>query len=226
MHSRADAEQLMHRIVSVGRHAGKQVRALLTDMDAPLGYTVGNSLEVREAIECLRGAGPQDLMQVVYALGAEMLVLGEVALDLAAAEVELRRLLDCGAALARLVRNIERQGGDPRVVDDPGRLPQAPVVKTILAPHAGFVADLEPLVIGRATVELGGGRRQPVDSIDPRVGVRLLHHLGAAVSEGEPWAEVHAADPEAAERAAASIAGALTLAERAPAPRTMILARA
>lgn len=222
MKTPADAEQLMASLVQVGRQAGKQVRALMTDMDTPLGYAIGNALEVRETIEALRGQGPADLMEVVFALGAEMLMLADQVADLAAGETRLQELLDSGAALSRFTRNIQLQGGDPRVVDQPDLLPSAPIRTAITAPTAGFIADIDPLTIGKAVVDLGGGRRQASDQIDLRVGVLLHKKVGDEIAAGEPWAELHAADDASAAAVRPSIEAALGVTPDAPPPRTTI----
>ena len=192
MKEREAAKELMQCLVDVGKHAGKQVRALLTDMNTPLGRTAGNAVEVAESIAALRGSGPADLMEVVFALGAEMLVMGGAAVDLQAAHVQLEELIDSGAAIEKLRSNIVAQGGDPAVIDDPTLLPSASRVELVLAVEAGYIADIDAMAIGHAVVELGGGRRQPSDTVDPRVGIVLRKHLGDAVIAGEPWAEIHA----------------------------------
>jgi len=220
-----DAVALMESLVQVGRQAGKQVRALMTEMDRPLGRAIGNALEVRESLDALRGEGPGDLMEVVFALGAEMLEMAGKASDLQAGERTLRDALASGAALACFRRNVELQGGDPSVVDDPGALPTAPVRCPVLAPVDGFVVDIDPLVVGKAVVVLGGGRRQPTDEIDPRVGVLLCRQVGDTVSAGEPWAEIHASDEASAKVAAESVGAALRVAPDAPQPRACIQMR-
>jgi pyrimidine-nucleoside phosphorylase len=225
MKTREDAKILMESLVRVGGEAGKHVRALMTDMDTPLGFTIGNALEVRESIASLRGEGPADLMEIVMALGSEMLVLAGVATDTTTGERQLQKLLDGGGAMARLIHNIEIQGGDPRVVDDDSLLPVAPVVTILEATEGGFVTDIDPMAVGRATVDLGGGRRQPTDDIDLRVGVVLRKKLGDAISTGEPWAEIHAASVGDGDQVAAQLRGALGVAPTAPAPRSLVLER-
>lgn len=222
MKTHEDAVVLMESLVQVGRQAGKQVRALMTDMDTPLGCAIGNVLEVRETLDALRGRGPADLMELVYALGAEMLVLAGQVSDLAEGESRLREQLASGAALECFRGNVERQGGDPRVVADPELLPSAPVRCLVTAPADGFVVDIDPLAIGKAVVALGGGRRQPTDEIDPRVGVVLRKKVGDSVQSGEAWAELHAADESSAAVVTKSIEAALRVAADAPEPRTCI----
>ena len=225
MKNRTDAETLMESLVRVGNEAGKRVRALMTDMDTPLGCAVGNTLEVRETIAALRGEGPADLMEVVFALGGEMLVLAGVADDATAGERELQKTLARGAAMECFLRNVERQGGDPRIVDDNSLMPTAPVVSRLGSSVGGFVVDIDPMVVGRATVDLGGGRRQPTDRIDLQVGVVLLKKLGDPVAEDEPWVEIHSATAEDANRISRRLVAALTVAKTKKDPRPLILAR-
>ena len=162
------------------------------------------------------------MMELVYALGAEMLVLAGQVSDLAAGESRLREQLASGAALECFRGNVERQGGDPRVVADPELLPSAPVCCPVTAPADGFVVDIDPLAIGKAVVALGGGRRQPTDEIDPRVGVVLRKKVGDSVQSGEAWAELHATDENSAAVVTKSIEAALRIAADAPEPRTCI----
>jgi pyrimidine-nucleoside phosphorylase len=225
MKNRTDAETLMESLVRVGNEAGKRVRALMTDMDTPLGCAVGNTLEVRETIAALRGEGPADLMEVVFALGGEMLVLAGVADDSTAGERELQKILARGAAMECFLRNVERQGGDPRIVDDNSLMPTAPVVSRLGSRVGGFIVDIDPMVVGRATVDLGGGRRQPTDRIDLQVGVVLLKKLGDPVAEDEPWVEIHSATAEDANRISRRLVAALTVAKTKEDPRPLILAR-
>ncbi|MHC4899916.1 MAG: thymidine phosphorylase, partial [Planctomycetota bacterium] len=147
MKTRDDAEALMQSIVSTGKHAGKQVRALLTDMDRPLGCAIGNALEVREALATLRGEGPEDLLEITLALGSEMLLLAGVADDLAQAGTRLRTLLLSGKALECFQENLERQGGDPRMLADPDHLGTAPHQVPVLAEDDGYVTDVDPLAL-------------------------------------------------------------------------------
>lgn len=225
MRSDADARALMRSLVDTGRGAGKQVTALLTDMDTVLGCAAGNALEVGEAIDCLRGEGPSDLRAITLALGAEMLVLGGVERDLDAAQAKLGGLLDSGAALAQFVRNVERQGGDPRVVDDPSRLGRATIVLDVVADRDGTVIDLDPLAIGMVVRDLGGGRRHPDDIVDPSVGVVFDKKLGDRAQRGEVLARVHARAPDPAEQAAAQVRQAFKLGDRLEFVRPLVLER-
>jgi len=214
MQRRSDAERLLHGLVDTGASAGLAVTALLTDMDHPLGRALGNALEVAEVARCCRGDGPADLVELVLQLGSEMLLLAGVDRDAAAARSRLQALLRDGAVAASWRRNIERQGGDPRIVDEPARLGTAPQRLDVHAASAGFVADVDPLRLGHAVVDLGGGRRQPQDAVDPLVGIELLHVVGDAVARGEPLAVVHARTVDAARQAVQAVAAAMPIGER------------
>ena len=168
---------LAETMIGLGEARGCRTVALLTAMDRPLGRAAGNALEVEEAIEGLQGRGPDDLMAVTYALGAEMLLVAGAAENPADAHRKLRHVIDTGAALDRFRAIVEAQGGNPAVVDDPGALPQAPVERVWEAPAAGIVSRVEPRRIGRAITALGGGRMEVADAVDPASDV--VPHLAA-----------------------------------------------
>lgn len=225
MKTRDQAAELTESLVRTGGEAGKRVTALVTDMDTPLGRAVGNALEVREIVECLRGEGPRDLLEITFALGAEMLVLAGVDPESGAARRRLEKLLRDGSAERVLRRNVELQGGDPSFLDDPDRLGRAPVTLDLRAPHSGWVADVDPLALGSCAMELGAGRRQPDDPIDPLVGVVLEAQLGDQVEAGQTLAVVHAADEEAAWRAIDRLGGAIVVGDRPVSRGPLVLAR-
>jgi pyrimidine-nucleoside phosphorylase len=181
-------------MIEIGRTRGCPTVALLTAMDRPLGRACGNALEVEEAIEGLRGSGPSDLMEVTYALGVEMLLLVGAARDRAEARQRLEESVASGRALETMASLIEAQGGNPAVLDDPELLPQAGEVEVFRAPRDGVVVRIEPRRIGRAILELGGGRRTVEDEIDPAVGFVIPIKPGDTVRTGEPLASVFARD--------------------------------
>ena len=224
MTDREQARGLARTMVGLAAAEGVQTSALLTAMDTPLGRTVGNALEVREAIGTLRGGGPTDLREVTLALSAELLVSAGRAPDAETAGAELGAILDSGTALERFARLIEVQGGDPAVVDDPGRLPSAPVREPFRSPGSGWL-DVHARAVGVASVELGAGRRRVEDAVDPRVGFEFHRDTGDEVSEGEPLLTVHAADSAGAAAAAHRLAGAIRLSPEPPAPQPLILER-
>ncbi len=196
MQTEEDAVVLARELVKVGRAAGKKTRALVTDMDEPLGCAVGNALEVREAIDVLRGAQAGHLLELCLRLGACILTEGGLARDEAEAESRMLRAVESGAALETFASLVRAQGGDPAAVYDPDRLPRAKYVLEVPAPRSGFVSKLTANEIGRICMRLGGGRETKDSTIDPAVGLLLHKKVGDAVTEGESLAQVHANDPE------------------------------
>jgi thymidine phosphorylase len=164
---------------------GKRVVALITRMDEPLGRAVGNAVEVAESVECLRGKGPLDLMELTLELAAEMIVLGERARTSNEAREICRRLIADGRALERFRRMIEAQGGDPRVLDDPTLLPAPRRRIDVTASRTGIIGRLAARQIGHATMLLGAGRARVVSKIDPAVGILLHKKSGDHVQQGE-----------------------------------------
>ncbi len=185
------ARELARRMVAIGRRLGRSMAAVISAMDQPLGRKVGNALEIEESIACLRGEGPEDLEDLVRLLGGLMLALAGVAADPDEGARRIGEALTSGAGLERFRRMVEAQGGDPRVVDDPGLLPHAPERTVITADRSGWVAELDALEIGLACVELGAGRRKVEDRVDHRVGVVLGCKVGDRVERGDPLLEVH-----------------------------------
>jgi pyrimidine-nucleoside phosphorylase len=190
----ARAIELAQTMIGLGQVRGCPTVALLTAMDRPLGRACGNALEVEEAIEGLRGNGPEDLMEVTYALGVEMLLLAGAAGNAAEARSRLEESVASGRALAKFGQVIEAQGGNPVVLDDPSVLPQAAEVEVFRSPAEGTVIRVEPRRIGQAIVELGGGRRNIEDHVDASVGFVIPAKPGQRVRAGEPLASVFAAD--------------------------------
>jgi pyrimidine-nucleoside phosphorylase len=190
----SQALELARTMIGIGQARGCPTVALLTAMDRPLGRACGNALEVEEAIEGLRGEGPTDLMEVTYRLGVEMLLLAGAANSAGDARRALEQSVSSGRALQKLVQIIECQGGDGRVVEHPDRLPQAAEVEVYRAERAGQVVRVEPRRIGRAILELGGGRQTIDDVIDAAVGFVIPVKPGDRVKKGEPLASVFARD--------------------------------
>jgi pyrimidine-nucleoside phosphorylase len=201
MQTREDARTLARALVAIGAQAGRQTRAVLSAMHQPLGRAVGNALEVREAIDTLRGQGPADLWDLTLELGAQLLEMAGLASSRAEAEATLLRLRDSGAGAAKLAELIEAQGGDPRVVDAPDTLPAAPVVRPFTADAGGWVAAADARGIGDAALELGAGRKTKADDVDPAVGVCVRARIGDRVEAGQPLADVHARTDADAEQA-------------------------
>lgn len=206
MRVRADAERLARDMVRTGEAFGVRTEALITDMNTPLGRTVGHSLEVQEAIRMLRGepADPR-LAEVVFRLTERLLILTGVATGEAEAREKIARALADGEALKRFRAGVEAQGGDPRVADDPDLLPAAPVRRALAAPGGAFLAALPARAVGLTLVELGGGRRKKGDAIDLTVGFELPRAVGEAMETGEEWAVIHARSESDADAAAAAL---------------------
>ena len=192
MKDKAKARELAQALVSVATAMGKPTRAVMTAMEQPLGRNVGNALEVIESIECLKGRGPTDTMEVTYALAEQMLLLAGVAKTAAEARVVLERSISSGAALEKLRAMITAQGGDARVVDEPERLPQAKFKVALAAPRAGFVQDVDAMGVALAALRLGAGRVKAADGIDHAVGFSDLVKVGERVAAGVPLCVIHA----------------------------------
>jgi thymidine phosphorylase len=193
-------------------------------MNQPLGNAIGNALEVREAIETLRGGGPADLREHCVVIGAHMLRLGRRDTSqyaLAEAMAEIADLLDNGQGLAKFRELVQAQGGDVTMIDDPDRLPQARLVEDVLAGDRGYVAQLNAMIVAQASLELGAGRAQKSDPIDPAVGVVVHRKIGDAVQAGDIMFTIHANDADKLARARDILQGAPVYRTRAQEPLPM-----
>jgi pyrimidine-nucleoside phosphorylase len=211
MKTKAEARQLADALVRVGTAGGKKVRALLTAMEQPLGRAIGNALEVEESIACLRGAGPDDVMEITYALGAQMLLLAGATQDVTEAEAKLKEVVANGRALEKFREIISAQGGDARVADEPERLPQARIKVPLAASADGYVTDVDAMGVALAALRLGAGRARAEDKIDPAVGVSGLVKMGERVTTGAPLCVIHASDESALAEAKAMLSKAIVL---------------
>ncbi len=205
---RARSTELARTMVQIGGARGVPTVALLTRMEWPLGRAIGNALEVAEAVCCLRGDGPADVVELTTRMAAEMLLLAGLESDASQARVRAETTLSSGRAAERFAAMIVQQGGDPRVIDDPTRLPLALQRSVVLSPSPGIVRAIDPLALGWGVVELGGGRRGTEGSIDPSVGFELVATVGDAVEIGDPLGWVHAADVDGIGRGTAVLEGA------------------
>lgn len=222
MKERADARALAGAMVAIGKSMGKGVRALLTAMDQPLGRAVGNGLEVAESIACLKGAGPADVMELTYALGSHMLILAGAAADEKDAQKQLEHAVASGTALEKFAEIIAAQGGDAHVVENPGRLPQAPLLTPWVSPRSGFVAEVDAMAVALAALALGAGRARAEDPVDPAVGLSQLVKVGEAVEAGQPLCLIHARDERSRAAAEAQLAAAFAWSETPVAPSPLI----
>ncbi len=204
METLEDARRLATLMVSIGELSGRNVAALLSDMNQPLGVEVGNALEMKEAILTLRGEGPEDFVHHCLEVASEMLLLGKRADDKIRAKLMAEDAISSGSGLEYLRKLVEAQGGDVSYVDHPEKLPQAPLKVTVEAPRSGNVAEVNARTVGETAVILGAGRKKKGDAIDPAVGISVLVKVGDAIESGQPIFIIHArheADVEEAKRA-------------------------
>jgi pyrimidine-nucleoside phosphorylase len=224
MKTESEARDLARSLVRVGTKAGKRVSALLTDMDAPIGLTVGNALETREALEVLHGGGPEDLRELTYALGAEMLRAARVASTKGQAERLLKDVVTNGNAAEKMRQIVEAQGGDPRVVDEPDRMSFGRHRRTVKAESSGVVAAIDPLEVGHASMRLGAGRVRAEDPVDPGAGIELHVRLGDRVRAGDPLATLYTSKKALLDPAAPRTKGAFRFGKRRTAVESRVIA--
>lgn len=208
MQTLEEARALATIMTAIGKHSGRKVVCLLSDMNQPLGQQVGNALELREAIDSLKGIAPADYLEHCLVVASHMLVLGEKASTLLKARSMAEQALNSGSALQKLRQLVIAQGGDVRFVDDLDLLPQATYVETFPAQSTGYIHRIHAREIGESAVDLGAGRLTKQDAIDPAVGITILHKVGDFVNSGESLFIVHANDRQKAENAAQRIQNA------------------
>jgi pyrimidine-nucleoside phosphorylase len=220
MKSIEDARKLAEAMSQLGDRAGRRVVALLTDMDQPLGWAIGNSLEVDEARATLAGEdAPPDLLALAVQAAGRLVALSDLGIDEDEGIRRAERAIDEGSALAAFDRWIDAQGGNP----SPDALPRAPVVREVAAVADGYVESVSAIDLGRVALELGAGRRAKDDAIDHAVGMRCWAKRGDAISVGQPLAELHVRDEGAAEWAAGEVQAGITIAREPPPPRPIVL---
>lgn len=219
------ARALAQALVRVGTAAGKRVVALLTAMDAPIGRTVGNGLETREAIEILRNSGPADTRELTLTLGAEMLLLGKAERSVKSAHARLERALADGSAFERFLRMVRAHGGDTRFVEHPERLANAKAKLAVLARSSGYVSECDAYALGMSGIALGAGRTRADQAVDPSAGIELCVQRGERISRGQPLAIIHARTQQLARSEARGIERAFRIANSKPRPRPMLLER-
>src|SRR5271165_2304220 len=223
MKRQVDARRLAKMMVGIGRRLDKRVQALITDMNQPLGYAVGNALEVMEVSQTLQNAGPTDLTRLSLELAARMIYLGKITTTLEEArEVAQQKLLD-GSGYRKLKEVIQAQGGNPQVLDRFELLPNATGVREIPSPRAGYVTAIDAEYIGIASCMIGAGRDTKEDTIDPAVGVILEVKVGQKVDAGGVLCRLYYTTDENVEEAAEQIEDAFHISSTAPEERELIL---
>jgi pyrimidine-nucleoside phosphorylase len=223
MKTEETSRSLAQSLVAIGRASGVRTEAMITAMDAPLGRAVGNASEVVESIETLKGQGPADLEYLSVRLAARMLVVAGVASADAEAETRVRNAISSGAGVEKFRQIIENQGGDPRVIDDYGRLPSTTGHAYVTAGASGYVSAIEAERVGRAAVALGAGRGKMDDVVDHGVGITVLMPVGQPVQSGDRVLEIQHRDGRGLESALSLLRDAVQVADSPPAPRHLIV---
>lgn len=219
------ALELARLLVRIGQHSQRHTVAFITDMDQPLGLKVGNTLEVKEALDCLRGEGPEDLRELCLVLGTQMVSMAQPEREEAGIREELEGLLDGGEALARFRAFVARQGGDARYVDEPDRFPTSTCQVEYLAPRDGYLTAVQAGTVGTVAMQVGAGRSHKEDVIDLRAGIELFHKAGEEVSAGDVLARVYGEDRELMHQSMEVLATAFQLADHPQAERPLVLAK-
>jgi pyrimidine-nucleoside phosphorylase len=209
-----EARELARRMVAIGHLSGREVVALLSDMNQPLGNAVGNALEVREAIQTLHGGGPADFREHCLTVASYMLVLGKQATTQDEARVMAEGALNDGRAWKKFRQLVEAQGGDVSVVDHPEQMPTAGVIEDIPSPRSGWLSGINARVVGETSVLLGAGRQRKSDLVDHSVGIMVHYKVGDWVETGSPVFTIHARSREDVLSACASLLGALSWSEQ------------
>ena len=191
MKTEEDSIDLAHAMVKIGNHVGRQTMAVISDMSEPLGFAIGNALEVKEAIDTLKGNGPEDLTELVLTLGSQMVMLAKKAESTEDARKQLLEVIQNGKAIEKFKEFIAAQGGDPSVVDHPEKLPQATFQIPVPAKADGVVAGITADEIGKAATMLGAGRATKDDVIDLAVGIILHKKIGDSVKKGDTLLTIH-----------------------------------
>jgi pyrimidine-nucleoside phosphorylase len=210
MATEAEGVELAELMVQIGRGLGRRMAALIGDMEQPLGLAAGNALEVIEAIDTLHNEGPEDFRRHCIDVAAEMLTIAGDVINPQTGRAAAAHALADGSAWAKFRQFVSLQGGNLAYIDNPARLPRAPLIAPLPAPQAGYVARLDAREVGFTVVDLGGGRARKEDPVDPAVGVLLSPNgkVGGLVETGEPLLWVHARTPDALEAALARLANA------------------
>lgn len=204
------AQTLSRLMVRIAKEAGRKAVALLSDMNQPLGRAVGNALEVREAIQTLHGGGPDDFREHCLVAASHMLVLGGVAGDETWGRQMVQDVIDNHKAWERFKDLVRAQGGDVSYLEDPERLPQAPIVERISSPRSGYLKGIHARIVGETAVLLGAGRAKKGDPVDHAVGIEILHKVGDRVAEGDALFVVHANDSSGLDEASQLLLAAHT----------------
>ena len=218
----AEAENMADLMIDIGRKAGRKMVAVISDMSQPLGRTVGNALEVEEAVQVLKGGGPEDLRQLCLELAGEMIWIGGRAESFEEGKETARQVLSDGRALEKFRQMVRRQGGDDRIIEEPERMGSSRYSRDVLAGRTGFIAETDTREIGRASQHLGAGRLRKEDEIDFTAGIRMHVRIGNFVKEGDVLATLYGADSRRLEEAEIILEAAIRISAEPTAPPKLI----
>ncbi len=218
----AEAENMADLMIDIGRKAGRKMVAVISDMSQPLGRAVGNALEVEEAVQVLKGGGPEDLRQLCLELAGEMIRIGGRAGSFEEGKETARQVLSDGRALEKFRQMVRRQGGDDRIVEEPERMGSSRYSRDVLAGRTGFIAETDTREIGRASQHLGAGRLRKEDEIDFTAGIRMHMRIGNFVKEGDVLATLYGADSRRLEEAEIIMEAAIRISAEPTAPPKLI----
>ncbi|MFJ9496943.1 pyrimidine-nucleoside phosphorylase [Brevibacillus centrosporus] len=222
MKSIEEAEVLAKAMVDIGTQVGRKTVAVISDMNQPLGFAVGNALEVKEAIDTLAGKGPRDLTELALAIGSRMLVLGGLVEDEQSGRAKLEEIMASGKAVEKLAQMVEAQGGDKSDVYETSRLPKAAIIHELVASEDGYVAQIDAEAVGHASVVLGAGRLTKEMAIDLAVGMVLHKKRGDQVKAGDILMTIHANKEELLASALQELEGAIVLSTKPPVDQPLI----
>lgn len=222
MKEEKDSVALAEEMVKIGKNAGRYTAAIISDMDQPLGFAVGNALEVKEAIDTLKGNGPEDFVELCMTLGSLMLIAGKAATSEDEAREKLQRVIEDGSALKKMAEFVKAQGGDEKAVYDTSYLPEAKIVKPVLSDRAGYISHIKCDEVGICSLMLGGGRETKESDIDLSVGLVLKKKVGDRVAEKDVLCYIHAADEKSCEAVAERYIKAITISEEPPVKHKLI----
>ena len=218
----AEAENMADLMIDIGRKAGRKMVAVISDMSQPLGRAVGNALEVEEAVQVLKGGGPEDLRQLCLELAGEMIWIGGRAESFEEGKETARQVLSDGRALEKFRQMVRRQGGDDRIIEEPERMGSSRYSRDVLAGRTGFIAETDTREIGRASQHLGAGRLRKEDEIDFTAGIRMHVRIGNFVKEGDVLATLYGADSRRLEEAETILEAAIRISAEPTAPPKLI----
>lgn len=208
MDTQEEAKQLAKFMVDIACLAGRKAVALISDMNQPLGVAVGNILEVKEAIDTLRGAGPASFVEHCLDVSEQMLILGEAASEIGEARKKAKKALKDGSAWGKFLELVKAQGGDISYVEDPDKFQKAAIIGTVSSPKSGYISQIHARIVGETSVDLGAGRAKKTDKINHAVGIEILREVGDEIEEGEDLFVLHAANQTDFEKARERLLGA------------------